>query len=45
MFYSRRFDSWDELIQNIYEAIEACLEVDMKKIELKPKDKVLELAV
>lgn len=38
-------DTWDELIQNIYEAIEGCLEVGMKDIELKPEDKVIELAV
>jgi len=38
-------DTWDELIKNIYEAIEACLEVDMKEIQLNPEDKVLELVV
>lgn len=38
-------DTWEELIQNIYEAIEAYLEVDMKEVELNPEDKVLELAV
>lgn len=29
-------DTWEELLQNIYEAIEACLSVDTEKIELKP---------
>jgi len=38
-------DTWEELLQNIYEAIEACLSVDTEKIELKPEDKVLEIAV
>ncbi|MBC8413009.1 MAG: type II toxin-antitoxin system HicB family antitoxin [Nitrospira sp.] len=38
-------DTWDELLQNIYEAIEACLSVDTEDIELKPDDKVLEIAV
>ncbi|MCL5061901.1 MAG: type II toxin-antitoxin system HicB family antitoxin [Nitrospiraceae bacterium] len=38
-------DTWDELLQNIYEAIEACLSVDTKDIELTSDDKVLEIAV
>lgn len=38
-------DSWEDLIKNIYEAIEACLEIDMKKIELTPEDKILELGI
>lgn len=38
-------DTWDELLQNIYEAIDACLSVDTKDIDLMPDDKVLEIAV
>jgi predicted RNase H-like HicB family nuclease len=38
-------DTWEELLKNIYEAIEACLSVDTKEIELNPDDKVLEIAV
>jgi predicted RNase H-like HicB family nuclease len=38
-------DTWDELLRNIYEAIEACLAVDTDEISLKPDDKVLEIAV
>ena len=38
-------DTWDELLRNIYEAIEACLAVDTDEINLKPDDKVLEIAV
>ncbi len=38
-------DTWEELLQNIYEAIEACLSVDTEKIELKPEDKILEITV
>lgn len=38
-------DTWDELLKNIYEAIEACLSIDTKEIELSPDDKVLEIAV
>ena len=38
-------DTWDELLKNIYEAIEACMSVDTEDIELKPEDKILEIAV
>lgn len=38
-------DSFDELLSNIYEAVEGCLSVDVKDIELTDKDKVLEIAV
>jgi predicted RNase H-like HicB family nuclease len=38
-------DTWDELLKNITEAIEAYLSVDTKDIELSPEDKVLEIAV
>jgi predicted RNase H-like HicB family nuclease len=38
-------DTWDELLRNIYEAIEACLAVDADEFNLKPDDKVLEIAV
>ena len=38
-------DTWDELLHNIYEAVEACLSVDIEEIEINPEDKVLEIAV
>lgn len=38
-------DTWEELLQNIHEAIEACLSIDIKEIELKPEDTVLEIVV
>ncbi|MCF6157658.1 MAG: type II toxin-antitoxin system HicB family antitoxin [wastewater metagenome] len=38
-------DTWEELLQNIYEAIEACLSVDVESVQIKPEDKVLEIAV
>ena len=38
-------DSWEELIKNIYEAVEACLSVDVEKIKIKPSDKVLDVAI
>lgn len=38
-------DTWEELLQNLYEAIEACLSVDVESVQIKPEDKVLEIAV
>ena len=35
----------DELLRNIYEAVEGCLSIDMKDITITEKDKVLEIAV
>jgi len=32
-------------LQNVYEAIEACLSVEIEDVKLKPEDKVLEIAV
>ena len=34
-----------ELIENLYDAVEGCLSVDMDKIHLKQNDTVMELAV
>lgn len=38
-------ETFDELLSNIYEAVEGCLSIDMKDIELTSNDKVLEIAV
>ena len=38
-------DTWKELLQNIYEAIEACLSVEVESIQIKTEDKVMEMAV
>ena len=38
-------DSWEELIKNIYEAVEACLSVDIEKIKINPSDKILDVAI
>jgi predicted RNase H-like HicB family nuclease len=38
-------ETFDELLSNIYEAVEGCLSVDVKDIEVTDKDKVLEIAV
>lgn len=38
-------ETFDELLENLYEAVEGCLSVDVKEIQLSGKDKVLEIAV
>jgi predicted RNase H-like HicB family nuclease len=38
-------DTIEELISNLYEAVEACLSVDVKDVELSDKDRVMEIAV
>ncbi|MBN2413755.1 type II toxin-antitoxin system HicB family antitoxin [candidate division KSB1 bacterium] len=38
-------DDYDELIENIYEAVEAALLVDVKKIKISDKDRIIEVAV
>ena len=38
-------ENMKELIQNVYDAVEGCLSVDMESIELESTDQVMELAV
>ena len=38
-------DSFDELLNNIYEAVEGCLSIDVQDIVISGKDKVMEIAV
>ncbi len=38
-------ETFDELLSNIYEAVEGCLSVDVRDIPLSEKDKVMEIAV
>ena len=38
-------ETFEELLINLYEAIEGCLSVDVKNVEVTEKDKVLEIAV
>lgn len=38
-------DSFDELLTNIYEAVEGCLSVDVQDIAISETDKVMEIAV
>ncbi len=34
-----------ELIENLYDAVEGCLSIDMDKVQLNHNDKIMELAV
>jgi len=38
-------ETFEELLSNIYEAVEACLSVDMKDVKITNKDEILEVAV
>jgi len=38
-------DSWEELIENIYEAVEACLSGEVEKIKIDPSDKILDFVI
>ena len=38
-------ESFDELLSNIYEAVEGCLSVDVQDIAISERDKVMEIAV
>jgi predicted RNase H-like HicB family nuclease len=38
-------DTFQELLTNLYEAVEACLAVDVQDIRISETDKVLEIAV
>lgn len=38
-------DTYEELLTHVYDAVEACLSVDLQRIELSNTDRILELAV
>ncbi len=38
-------ETYEELIQNIYEAVEGCLSIDVEEIEQDENSKILELAI
>jgi predicted RNase H-like HicB family nuclease len=38
-------ETFDELLSNIYEAVEGCLSVDIQDVAVTGKDKVMEIAV
>ncbi len=38
-------ENFEELLQNLYEAVEGCLEVDVTNTEVTDRNRVLEIAV
>ncbi len=38
-------DTFEELLKNLYEAVEGCLAVDLKDIAVSGNDKIVEIAV
>jgi len=38
-------DTWEELLANIYEAVEGCLSVDVDAPEKSPGSRVMEIAI
>ena len=38
-------DSFEELLSNLYEAVEGCLSVDVQEIPMSDSDRVIEIAV
>ena len=38
-------ETFEELLTNIYEAVEGCLSVDVQEISLSEKDKIMEIAI
>ncbi|NLT78147.1 MAG: type II toxin-antitoxin system HicB family antitoxin, partial [Planctomycetes bacterium] len=38
-------DTFEELLQNIYEAVEACLSVDVQEHHIQEGDRMLEITV
>ena len=38
-------ETFDELLGNIYEAVEGCLSIDVQEFSISDKDKVMEIAV
>ena len=42
---STQGEDFEELLENLYEAVEGCLSVDVSDIEMGADDKLLEIAV
>jgi predicted RNase H-like HicB family nuclease len=38
-------ESFEELLKNIYEAVEGCLAVDVDQYQLEPDDQIFDIAV
>ncbi len=43
--YATQGDSFEELLKNLYEAVEGCLSVDVSPAQVTENDRVLEIAV
>ena len=38
-------DTFEDLLHNLYEAVEACLSVDLQAVKTSAKDRVVEIAI
>lgn len=38
-------ETFEELLQNLYEAIEGCMSVDLDAVKINSKDRIVEIAV
>lgn len=38
-------DTFEELLRNLYEAVEGCLSVDVSQVQVTAEDRVLEIAI
>lgn len=38
-------ETFEELLQNLYEAIEGCLSVDIESFETNERDRIMEIAI
>ncbi|HBK99745.1 MAG TPA: HicB family protein [Microcoleaceae bacterium UBA10368] len=38
-------ETFEELLQNLYEAIEGCLSLDIESFETNERDKIMEIAI
>jgi predicted RNase H-like HicB family nuclease len=38
-------ETFEELLKNLYDAVEGCLSVDVQDIKISPNDKVIDIAV
>jgi predicted RNase H-like HicB family nuclease len=38
-------ETFEELLRNLYEAVEGCLSVDVSQVQVTPTDRVFEIAV
>lgn len=38
-------ETFEELLVNLYEAVEGCLSVDTRNVDVSPTDRILEIAV